>query len=578
VSAPPLPFARLKKNLKRDSSAFPQVRLAILGDSPTQLLHQALRGYGIEVRIDYAIFEADYDQIDRQILDPTSDLYASRPEIVLVFESTRKLHEAFARGDAVARSRFADDHLARTRHRVSQIGARHPCQVIWCNYPETGEDVFGSFAGKTEASFTYQIRKLNLALMDLVREQKGLFLCDLAALQSAAGQGHTFSPATYVNTGIVFELETWAAFAERVTAIVLALRGAIKKCLVLDLDNTLWGGVIGDDGLEGIQIGDLGLGRAFTEVQLWAKLLQDRGVLLAICSKNDEAIAKEPFERHPDMVLRLADVAMFVANWENKVDNLRHIQAALNLGMDSLVFVDDNPFERGMVRSAIPELCVPELPEDPAEYAPYLQSLNLFETASFSAADGERTRQYQEEAARATFQRSFASEAEYLESLGMVSVVSPFDDFNSPRVAQLTQRSNQWNLRTVRYTERDIAELRGDRDAISLSFTLSDRFGDHGLVSVVLLRRTAPDTAFIDTWLMSCRVLKRGMEGFVLNGIVAAARAGGLARVEGEYLPTAKNGMVADHYPRFGFQPRGSRWELLVDTFEPLPTWIRSHP
>lgn len=575
MSHTPFSFARLKRNLKRDYSAFPPVRLAILGDSPTQLLHQALRGHGFEVGLEYRIFEADIDQIERQILDPSSDLYAFRPEVVLVFESTRKLHERFARSDPGARTDLAASRLARARHLVERLDAGLRCHTLWCNYPETGEDVFGSFANKTQASFTCQLRKLNVDLMTLSQEVKSLFVCDLAALQSALGAARTGAPATYVTTGIVFDVEHWALFAARVTDMVLSLRGVLKKCLVLDLDNTLWGGVIGDDGLEGIQLGELGLGRAFTEVQLWAKLLKDRGVILAVCSKNDEAVAREPFEKHPDMVLRLADVAMFVANWENKVDNLRHIQRALDIGMDSIVFVDDNPFERGMVKGAIPALCVPELPEDPAEYAPYLQSLNLFETASFSAEDHERTRRYQDEAARATLQRSFASEDEYLESLGMVSAARPFDDFSAPRVAQLTQRSNQFNLRTVRYTEGDVARLRGDAEILGLSWNLRDRLGDHGLVSVVILRVTAPDTAFVDTWLMSCRVLKRGMERFVLNGVVAAARARGLARVVGEYLPTAKNGMVKDHYPRLGFQPKGARWELCVETFEPFPVHIR---
>lgn len=569
-----LTFAQLKKNLKRDASKLPRVRLAILGDSPTQLLHQALRGYGVEVGVAFDVFEADYDQIDRQILDPTSELYAAKPEYVLVFECTEKLHARFARMDERERPRFAERHLERVRHLLDQLDKITGCRVIWCSYPETGEDVFGSFACKTAASFTYQVRALDVGLMDLAAARSNLFVCDLASVQSALGRAQMRSASTYVNTGIVLDLEAFVPFAKRVTDIVLALRGSFKKCLILDLDNTVWGGVIGDDGLGGIQIGELGIGRAFTELQLWAKLLKDRGVLLAVCSKNDEAVAKEPFEKHPEMALRLDDFAAFVANWENKVDNIRHIQKLLEIGFDAMVFVDDNPFERGMVRAAIPELCVPELPEDPAEYASFLQGLNLFETASFSEEDKKRTRQYQEEAARATFQRSFADEDEYLASLGMRCLVKRFDAFDTPRIAQLTQRSNQFNLRTVRYTERDVEAMRADPSTIGLTFTLSDRFGDHGLVSVVVLRDVGRGTAFVDTWLMSCRVLKRGMERFVLDSIVRAAREAGLTRIEGEYLPTAKNGMVRDHYERLGFTPIGDRWELQVGPYEPHPVHI----
>jgi FkbH-like protein len=294
-----------------------------------------------------------------------------------------------------------------------------------------------------------------------------------------------------------------------------------------------------------------------------------------VCSKNDDAIAREPFEKHPDMVLRLSDIAVFVANWENKVDNLRHVQRVLNIGFDAMVFIDDSPFERGMVRTGIPELCVPELPADPADYALYLRGLNLFETASFSEEDSQRTRQYQEEAKRSAAQHTFADEDEYLASLDMVSVVKPFDRFDTPRIAQLSQRSNQFNLRTVRYTERDIEQLRDDPNVIGLSFSLADQYGEHGLIAVAIVRDQGGGEGFIDTWLMSCRVLKRGMEQFVLNTLAAAARERGLARLVGEYLPTAKNALVKDHYRALGFQPDGERWSLALNGFVPGRVHIR---
>jgi FkbH-like protein len=569
-------FSELKKNLKGDYARFPRVKLAILGDSPTQLLAQALRAYGFDAQLDYEIFEADVDQIDRQILDPTSELHASSPDYVLIFESTSKMYTTFAKASEAARATFARDAIAHTSHLVELLAARPQGNIVWCNYPELGEDVFGNFANKVTTSFTYQLRKLNVELMQLARRQSQLFVCDLAAMQASTGRLNAVSAVTYVNTGMVFALDTWVAFAKRVTDIVRSLRGAFKKCLVLDLDNTLWGGIVGDDGIEGIQLGDLGIGRAYIAVQRWAKLLKERGILLAICSKNDEVAAKEPFAKHPDMLLRLSDIAVFVANWENKVDNIRHIQGVLKIGMDSIVFVDDNPFERSMVRGAIPELCVPELPEDPADYASYLESLNLFETASISQEDSLRTRQYQDEAARATFERTFATEGEYLASLEMESVVEPFGSFNGPRIAQLSQRSNQFNLRTVRYSERDVAQIAIDPLAEGISFGLSDRFGDYGLVGVIVLRAHDDGAAFVDTWLMSCRVLKRRMEQFMLNVLVEKARIRGWRRVVGEYCPTTKNAMVQDHYARLGFHRIGPYWELPLDAFTSHPVAIRT--
>jgi FkbH-like protein len=263
----------------------------------------------------------------------------------------------------------------------------------------------------------------------------------------------------YINADMIFSLDFIPVFTKQLNDIILALRGKFNKCLILDLDNTTWGGIVGDDGVENIKIGDLGIGKAFSKLQTWAKALKERGVILCICSKNDEANAKEPFEKHPDMVLRLEDISVFVANWENKASNIRNIQEILNIGFDSVVFLDDNPFERNLVRLELPDVIVPELPEDPAEYLDYLLSLNLFETVSFSENDKDRTKQYQAEAERVSSVAKFANIDEYLASLEMVSDVKEVDSFSLPRVAQLTQRSNQFNLRTQRYTDEDLKSM-----------------------------------------------------------------------------------------------------------------------
>jgi len=345
--------------------------------------------------------------------------------------------------------------------------------------------------------------------------------------------------------------------------------------VVLDLDNTLWGGVIGDDGLSGIQIGELGTGHAFSDFQAWLKQLKNRGILLAVCSKNNEPAAKEPFEKHPEMILRLEDISMFVANWEDKATNIRSIQKMLNIGMDSLVFLDDNPFERNLVRSMIPEITVPELPEDPALYLQYLRSLGLFETASYSAEDAGRTRQYRQQAERAVFEASFQSYDAYLEGLNMKAVAAPFDAFHYPRIAQLTQRSNQFNLRTVRYTEAEVEAIAHNDNHICLYFMLKDKFGDHGLISVVILDKQADNTLFVSQWLMSCRVLKRGMEEFIVNKILQTAAAHGYTKVVGEYIPTAKNAMVKDLYEKLGFaRTRENRFEAEVAGFQYHKTFI----
>lgn len=568
-------FQQLKKLSKTDASALPQYSLAVLGDCATQHLATALRGYGVSVGMRLNVFDADYDQINAQVMAPDSELYRFAPQGVLLQMCTEKLQEAFYDRPPEARASFAEDTYARIRQIWSRIGSRIPATVLQCNFPLIDDGVFGQFGNKTEQSFLFQQRKLNYLLMQGCQEAKNTFLIDLDALQTALGRSTFADPKLYYVAKMPISLAALPAAAKLVVDVVRSLQGAVKKCLVLDLDNTLWGGVIGDDGLSGIQIGELGTGHAFSDFQKWLKELKNRGILLTVCSKNNEDTAKEPFEKHPEMVLRLEDFSMFVANWEDKARNIRTIQQALNIGMDSMVFLDDNPFERELVRTMIPEITVPELPEDPALYLQYLRGLDLFETASYSREDAGRTEQYREKAQRAAFEAAFQSYDDYLEALQMRASAAAFDPFHYPRIAQLTQRSNQFNLRTVRYTEAEIEALAQDDSRIGLYFTLKDKFGDHGLISVAVLEKQPEDTLFISEWLMSCRVLKRGMEEFIVDKILSVAAQQGFRRVVGEYIPTPKNAMVKDLYEQLGFaRLENGRFQAEVSGFPYHKTFI----
>ena len=546
-------FKQLRKYCKEKELVATVPRMALVGDTATQFLATALRGEAIFRGFDLNLFEAEYNQVERQFLDPSSELYAFDAEYVVLFQSTHKLgeyHSMLADSEQVMVADKRLGFIASACQNPQLTGKK----IICMNYPEIEDTVFGSYANHVESSFTYQVRKLNYGLMQLSCQNANLFICDIAGVQNKIGRDRMFASNVYVSTEMVLSVDALPYVASRTIDIVSALRGQFKKCLILDLDNTVWGGVIGDDGLEGIQLGHgLGIGKAFTEFQMWVKKLKQRGIIICVASKNNEETAKEPFEKHPDMILKLEDIAVFMANWETKVDNIRAIQQILNIGFDSMVFLDDNPFERNMVRENIPGITVPELPEDPGEYLEFLYGENLFETVSYSGLDKDRTKQYQVEAQRVSLQKTFANEADFLKSLNMVSIVSGFTKFNTPRVAQLSQRSNQFNLRTVRYTEADIEAFAADMDVIDLSFTLEDKFGDNGLIAVIIMKKQDEETLFVDTWFMSCRVLKRGMENFTLNTMVERAKAAGFKKIVGEYLPTPKNKMVELHYPNLGF-------------------------
>lgn len=588
-------FSELEKLSKMDIDDLPQVKLAVLGDCATQHLCRAIRGLGYDEGIGFRIWEADYDQIELQLVDADSQLYAAKPDMIFLMMCQEKLYEAYTRTGWEERTAFAERTMDRLRGYWTMIASHCNAVILQSNFTLVDDGVFGSFANQVEGSYVYQLRKLNYLLMqeaacagnkDGAGNRNGgsygsgvgkrVHVIDLDLLQQTDGAQRLHDDRTYFVGKLPFAVKSLPYVAGRVVDTVKALKGKVKKCVITDLDNTLWGGVIGDDGIENIQIGELGQGQAFTRLQIWLKELKNRGILLAVCSKNEEEAAKLPFEKHPEMVLRLSDFAMFTANWEDKAGNIRKIQETLNIGMDSIVFLDDNPFERELVKNMIPEICVPHLPEDPGEYLPYLKSLNLFETAGFSEEDRERTGQYQAESARMSEQNRFANYGDYLESLEMTAQAKAFDVFHTPRIAQLSQRSNQFNLRTLRYTEADVERLSHDSDCLTLYFTLKDKFGDHGLIGVVVLEKQSADTMFVAQWLMSCRVLKRGMEEFIADTIVKRAAQAGCQKIVGEYLPTPKNKMVEDLYPRMGFEALGdNRYLADADKYQPHRTYIR---
>lgn len=567
-------FSDLKRNLKKNTEGFYKIKVALLGDSATQFLAQSIQGMGVAYLFDIQIFEAEFNQIERQVLDPDSDLYDFNSDVVLIFESTHKLLQKFNKKSKEVRCSFAERTINHTNQLVSTLQTRTNAKIIFCNYTEEDDRVFGQYANKVEESFIFQIRKLNYLLQELALKETDFYICDLSTIQNTIGRDRFWSAPIYTNTEMVVSIDALPCFAQSIVQIIAALQGTFKKCIILDLDNTLWGGTIGDDGLENIQIGQLGIGKAFTEFQHWIKKLQQRGIVLAVCSKNTESVAKEPFEKHPDMVLGLADIAVFVANWENKVDNIRKIQSILNIGFDSMIFFDDNPFERNIVRENIPAITIPELPEDPALYLDYLYSLNLFETVSYTRADINRTQQYRKEAERIVVQESFTNENDFLKSLNMVSDTKQFDSFSIPRISQLSQRSNQFNLRTIRYTEEDLKWISISDQYLTLSFTLEDKFGDNGLICAIILQKQDDNILFIDTWFMSCRVLKRGMEQYVLNEIVLLAKDRGFITIIGEYIPTMKNEMVRDHYLKLGFESENKLWKMSINKYNKKENFI----
>jgi FkbH-like protein len=537
-----------KVNLPASSKV---VRVALLADFATQFLVPLLKALFARNGVVLELYEAGYDSIDTEILDPGSPLYAFKPRFTVILQATEKLKaKLYAAGDRQALAADTADRTAGLWEALKQNGGG---TVIQGNYVLPSERAFGNYEAKVDGSIGAAVADINRRLAEAARGSNNVLLCDIDHLAAEVGRRNWADDTLWVTAKGLCRMEHLPLLAQSLVDTVLAAEGIFTKCVVLDLDNTLWGGVIGDDGLEGIQLGEYDQGQAFVAFQRFLLELKRRGIILAVVSKNDQEVALKPFREHPNMVLREEDISVFIANWDNKADNIRAVQKVLNIGFDSMVFVDDNPFERGLVREFIPEILVPEMPEDPSLYVRTLGALNLFETASYSAADRQRPGQYREEAQRELAKQVFTNIDEYLRSLEMTVRLDRFTPVALPRIAQLIQRSNQFNLTTRRLGEAECEALMKDEVGwLPFSVTLTDKYGDYGLVSVVILK-LAPDAIEIDTYLMSCRVLRRGLEQFVMNAIFAEATRRGAKQVVGRYLPTAKNGIVKDFYAGFGF-------------------------
>jgi len=562
------------RNAGRSLEPLVAFRLAVLSNSTIDFVVPALVASAARHGIVLEVVQPSYDQVAQEVLTPDSKVNTSNPDAVLFALDYRALPVRITPGDAdaaTATTRGVVGYLEALRNGV-QSHSNAAC--IFQTFAPPPETVFGSLDRALPGTLRSLIDDINREVTGMARAS-GAVLLDVAGLAATVGLADWHNSQLWNMAKLPFSDELIPLYADHVARTIAAMRGKSGKVLVLDLDNTVWGGVIGDDGLEGIKVaqGDA-RGEAHLEVQRMALDLRQRGVVLAVCSKNTDELAREPFEKHPEMLLKLNHIAVFQANWGDKATNLRSIAAELSVGLDSLVFLDDNPVERDLVRQLAPEVKVPELPEDPAWYARTLAAGGYFESVAFAGEDLKRAKYYQDNARRASLQKQVGDLDAYLASLDMTITFQPFEATGRARIVQLINKSNQYNLTTRRYTEPEVSAAEQDPEVFTLQVRLADIFGDNGMISVVICRPDKQGVWQIDTWLMSCRVLGRRVEHMVLREILEHARAAGIHKLAGVYLPTERNKLVVDHYAKLGFtkvrEEKGATfWELTVCGADP---------
>ncbi|MGA2536909.1 MAG: HAD-IIIC family phosphatase [Terracidiphilus sp.] len=557
-----------------------KIKIAILGGSTSQELALFLEVLLLGRGFDPQFWHSEYGRYWEDGALGNEELDAFAPELIYIHTGSQNIRNWPAlnvTGDEAEEAAGAE--IARFAQIWDSLQSRSQAVIFQNNFELPDTRILGNYDAVHPAGRVRFTERLNALMADEVRQRPYLVLNDVRYLSARVGLDNWYDPARWFSYKLATTPQASAELAFNLTALICARYGLSKKVLVLDLDNTVWGGVIGDDGVDGIVIGrETPRAEAHTHFQEYVRRLHQRGIVLAVASKNEDVTAREGFS-HPDSVLKPEDFSSFKANWDPKHENIQNIAHELNLGLDSFVFADDNPAERSLVASQLPSVAVPEISEDAAGSVRILDRSQYFETLSLSAEDLARSNQYAGNAKRNELQAKFADYGEFLASLQMSSETGSFAPPYLERIAQLTGKTNQFNLTTKRYSLAEIDAIAHDPAYITRYIRLADRFGDNGLVSVAIGRLKAA-TLHIDLWLMSCRVLKRDVELLMLDELAAAARQAGATTLRGYFIRTTKNNMVSRHYQNLGFDfvsgtEDASEWEISLDNYRARNVYIR---
>jgi FkbH-like protein len=546
----------LKQELLKQTNLL-SIRIAILGGSTTAEVKSMLELFLLAQGIQPTFYESGYDRYCEDVLFENPDLWNFKPDVVFIHTTWRNVPQF---PELLETETEVEQRIRREMARFESLWAKvHDglgALIIQNNFDLPSPRPLGNLEASESFGRVNFLLRLNTEFARYARSHPGFLINDILYLSAQVGLANWFGRSYWYNFRMALSPTATVALARNVAATVKSIYGKSRKCLVLDLDNTLWGGVVGDDGLENIILGrDHPVGEAFLDFQRYVKDLQRRGIILAACSKNDSESAKEGF-LHPDSVLKLEDFSAFKANWNPKPENIREIAAELNIGLDAIVFVDDNPAERALVADQLPEVAVPEVGSDVSLFAEILEHEGYFEVHKVVQDDLNRSAYYTSNAQRVTSQSGFGNYGEFLASLNMTAEIGPFPPVYLERITQLVNKTNQFNLTTRRFTSAELEAMAQDPDFMTLYGRLADKFGDNGLVSV-MIGRVVDDTLEINLWLMSCRVLKREMEFAMFDALVEQCRVRGIRKIVGVYIPSKKNNMVAGHYASLGFSPMG---------------------
>ena len=555
-----------------------KIRVAILSSFTINGLEESLRVKLHEKKIDCTTYVGGYNQFNQEILDVDSKLYKFSPDITfLILDAQSILGNLFYEPYSVStseRKKIFDEKFNDLKNLVDSFTNQTKSKLVVMNFGIPSYSPYGIFETKVVDGLHSSIKKLNENLTDEFLKNDSVYVFDFNSFVNQYGEKNIFDPKQFLFGDIKISLDYIPNLADEFTGYVVAVLGLTKRCIVLDLDNTLWGGIVGEDGYDGIKLGADPQGKSFIEFQKYLLSLHQRGILLAINSKNNPDDALDVLTNHPDMILRKEHFACMKINWDDKVSNMLDIAKELNFGLDYLVYFDDDPVNRDFMKSSLPDVLTVNLPNDPSRYATILKNMKEFNALKITDEDAKRGQMYVQQKNRQEFERSLTNLDEFLKQLKLKVMIKEADKFSIPRISQLTLKTNQFNLTTKRYQEEDIKKFAEDKN-IEIGYAqVEDKFGDNGITSVFILNKKDPKEWYLDTFLLSCRIMGRDIEKCIMSHIIFKAKKDGVTTIKANYLPTKKNKPIEDFLPGCGFQKNEDCWIINVNNKFKSPDFI----
>lgn len=570
----------IKKSNSFNEEVFEKkIKIGILSSFTINGLGESLQAKCASHKIGCTSYMCGYNQYNQDILNSKSDLYKFKPDVTFLFLDTRSvLGDLFYSPYKIneeSRKKFIEETINKIINLSQTFTKNANSKLVISNFTIPTYSPFGIYEHKTEYGLKDMILDLNQKLNSFVKNEPSIFLYDFNSFITKFGETNVFDYRQFFIGDIKIALKFIPKLADELLSFVKPIVGKNRKCIVLDLDNTLWGGVVGEDGYEGIHLSSKSPGNAYVEFQKHLLSLHERGIILAINSKNNEEDALKVIREHPDMILREENFASFKINWKDKVSNIKEIASEINIGLDSMVFVDDDPANREFMKKTLPEVLTIDLPNDPSFYSQTLMSLTDFNVMKITDEDKKRGQMYHQQLKRTNLLSNSNSLQDFLNELDIKVKIKEADDFSIPRISQLTLKTNQFNLTTKRYQEEDIRNFSKNNDFIVGSAEVEDKFGNNGITGVFIVKKNNPKEWKVDTFLLSCRVIGRGVEDAIMSHILNKAKEEKIEKVHASYIPTTKNKPCELFLDEYGYTKEGDDWVFITKNEIKAPKHIK---